>query len=410
MQNLAKLLILFFFSIIITIYVFEFGIYYFNKFITEKHQNILNKFDDRTPLEIIKDFRLKEIEIRPAFGIQTLKKISNKIKDQEKKILPLSGFSNMKIIGHNESGNYPILYNDRYGFNNPDYVWDFEVTDIALIGDSFAYASSVNSGQDIASIIRKNYSKSIINLGTSGSGPLSELAIITEYAKHKEPKIVLWLFYEGNDLGNLIRNEKNVILKKYLVNEYTQELIDSQEYIQIILESYFQSMLDKDALLKSNNNKNDLLSFLLKRLKFFSLRNYFLHLNIGQVFGLSTKVSEKSLKLLKKCIEEANIRTSEWGGKMYFVYLPEYNRYKGFRNHEKYGRRKKILDIIKFLKIPIIDIHIEVFNNIEDKLSLFPFRYNGHYNAKGYRLIGETIGERLKEDRIIPLKLNNDLK
>ena len=95
---------------------------------------------------------------------------------------------------------------------------------------------------------------------------------------------------------------------------------------------------------------------------------------------------------------------------MYFVYLPEYNRYKKFRNHEKYGRRKQILDIIKFLKIPIIDIHIEVFNNIEDKLSLFPFRYNGHYNAKGYRLVAETIVERLKDDRVIPLEFNNDLK
>ena len=93
MQNLAKLLILFFFSIIITIYVFEFGIYYFNKFITEKHQNILNKFENRTALEIIKDFRSKGIKIRPAFGISTLKKVSNRIKDQEKKILPLSGFS-----------------------------------------------------------------------------------------------------------------------------------------------------------------------------------------------------------------------------------------------------------------------------------------------------------------------------
>ena len=56
-----------------------------------------------------------------------------------------------------EGDEFSIYKSDRLGFNNPDHVWNFAATDIALIGDSFAYASSVNSGQDIASIIRNNY-------------------------------------------------------------------------------------------------------------------------------------------------------------------------------------------------------------------------------------------------------------
>ena len=55
-------------------------------------------------------------------------------------------------------------------------------------------------------------------------------------------------------------------------------------------------------------------------------------------------------------------------------------------------------------QIAVIDIQREVFDPHLDPLSLFPFRVTGHYNAEGYRLVAEAIGERLEADGYVPIK------
>ena len=93
---------------------------------------------------------------------------------------------------------------------------------------------------------------------------------------------------------------------------------------------------------------------------------------------------------------------SEWGGEMYFVYLPEFTRYSKSKEH---GNRDSVMQTATELDIPIIDIHREVFDPHPDPLSLFPFRIKGHYNAEGYRLVAEAIAKRLEADGYVPIKL-----
>ena len=73
----------------------------------------------------------------------------------------------------------------------------------------------------------------------------------------------------------------------------------------------------------------------------------------------------------------------------YFVYLPEYGRYK--LNNYKQRNYKKVKKILKKLNIPLIDIHKEVFENEENPLKLFPFELSGHYNVEGYQKVAEAI-------------------
>ena len=89
---------------------------------------------------------------------------------------------------------------------------------------------------------------------------------------------------------------------------------------------------------------------------------------------------------------------------MYFVYLAPFSRYStGIGDIN----REFVLDTVNELEIPIIDIHREVFNPHSDQLSLFPFRMGGHDNAEGYRLVAESISNRLKADGIIPSNSKN---
>jgi hypothetical protein len=42
-----------------------------------------------------------------------------------------------------------------------------------------------------------------------------------------------------------------------------------------------------------------------------------------------------------------------------------------------------VVEVVKGLNIPVIDIHQEVFADHPDPLPLFSFRIFGHYNKKG---------------------------
>ena len=74
--------------------------------------------------------------------------------------------------------------------------------------------------------------------------------------------------------------------------------------------------------------------------------------------------------------------------KFYFVYLPEYSRYKDNYDNTNYHEVKKI---VKQLQIPFIDIHTEVFEKEENPLNLFPFKLSGHLNVDGYKKVSEKI-------------------
>ena len=94
---------------------------------------------------------------------------------------------------------------------------------------------------------------------------------------------------------------------------------------------------------------------------------------------------------------------SGWGGKMYFIYLPAFYRYSRGIEHIN---REFVLHTVSELEIPIIDIHKEVFVPHSDPRSLYSF-FGGHYNDEGYRLVAESISNRLKADGIIPLNSKN---
>ena len=88
------------------------------------------------------------------------------------------------------------------------------------------------------------------------------------------------------------------------------------------------------------------------------------------------------------------------GAKFYFVYLTEHDRYfyKDFDNN--LHDYKKVIQFIKELNIPIIDIHKEIFQDHKDPLSLFSFRMKGfgrHYNELGYKLVARAIFNKISE-------------
>ena len=105
--------------------------------------------------------------------------------------------------------------------------------------------------------------------------------------------------------------------------------------------------------------------------------------------------------VFENVLSKAKQTVSQWNGKVYFVYLPDWNRYSSDTEHPN---RNFVIKAVQKLNIPIIDIHTEVFEPHLDPLSLFPFRSYNHYNAEGYKLVAEAIERRLVSDGYILIK------
>ena len=96
------------------------------------------------------------------------------------------------------------------------------------------------------------------------------------------------------------------------------------------------------------------------------------------------------MKELSKILKMSNQLARNKNAKLYFVYLPEYFRYKLDYNY-KNKDYNKIKEIVNKLDISFIDIHKEVFDKENNPLDLFPFGFFGHYNEEGYKKVANTI-------------------
>jgi lysophospholipase L1-like esterase len=126
----------------------------------------------------------------------------------------------------NEAGKYVIYESDEHGFHNPKGIWGTNSLDIVALGDSFTQGSCVASDENFVSVIREHYPKTL-NLGMSGQGPLNTLATLKDYVQALKPNVVLWFFFEGNDVADLFYERQSPLLMRYL-DGFSQRLGERQ--------------------------------------------------------------------------------------------------------------------------------------------------------------------------------------
>ena len=253
-----------------------------------------------------------------------------------------------------------------------------------MVGDSFAQGSCVQPGEDMASQIRSLTNLPAISLGMAANGPLIELATLKEYIVKKNPQIVLWLYFERNDLDDLKIEKSNKILLNYLKNNFSQNLISKQFMIdKKLLEQIEYSeriLLNPDYLKKKHTEK--FLSF--KKIVRLQIIRDKMALDRGLDFGIDP--------LFKTIMLNAKDFISKFDGQLYFIYLPDKERYTNQNlNEDVYLKKMQVLKLINDINIPIIDIHKKFFTKQNDPLQYFAHRIYGHYSPKGYNEISKVI-------------------
>ena len=95
---------------------------------------------------------------------------------------------------------YDVLVRwDQNGFRNAS---DMTRAEVVVIGDSFVEAALVPFEQIASSVLASELELPVMNLGNGGYGLQEELAVLERFGLPARPKVVVWMFYEGNDLRN----------------------------------------------------------------------------------------------------------------------------------------------------------------------------------------------------------------
>jgi hypothetical protein len=99
-----------------------------------------------------------------------------------------------------------VRYDSR-GFRNP---LEIDAASVVVIGDSFVEAGLVEEPALVSTRLAARFGVTVANLGQGGYGPQQELVVLRRYGVRLRPKVVLWFFFEGNDLLDVKRYERSL--------------------------------------------------------------------------------------------------------------------------------------------------------------------------------------------------------
>jgi hypothetical protein len=371
------------------------------------------EFDARSERQVVQDLVSQGLDAIPSIFPQAFLQeqpdgtIRSPLSVDGSELFPLAAIANRLVVLCNETGRFVTFRSDQHGFNNPSRLWANAPVDAVVVGDSFVHGYCVEN--NVVTFIREQY-PTTLNLGIEGNGPLVILATIKEYARLVKPKRVLWLHYEGNDLKDLNAERESPLLRRYLTKAFSQNLATRQAQIDRALTDYLQTISGKSGLSIKLEELSDLFRHpgqLSKKagsiMKLVRTRQ-----RLGLVYGRKDETQAATAvagavrdhdrsrtALLYDVLVEAKRSVGEWGGKLYFVYLPTWDRYGSMILTRE---RDDVLSTAHRAGLPVVDIH-STFTRQQDPLSLFPFRLPGHYTEEGNRLVAEEILQAITRAR-----------
>jgi hypothetical protein len=355
--------------------------------------------DPRNGLEVVADLRANGVDaVRTVLpSLQLLFQEHGGAgtgKATTAQIFALGGVSNALTVLCNESGQYVTYESDEHGFRNAKRLWQAGHLDIVALGDSFTQGYCAPAGKYFVDLIRHQY-PATLNLGMTGDGPLLMLATLKEYVPPLRPKLVLWFYFEGNDLLDLRDERRSALLMRYLEDRFRQELPHRQGEVDRVFREFMkrEEAWEKELRQASVRNRRGIIG---RAIDFVALPR--VRARLGLLVGRSKQESElasalNDVELFRQILLRAKATVGSWGGTLDFVYLPDGARFMpryAFDRRLAKRQHDTILKIATDLGIPVIDV-LPTFEAQREPLSLFPFRGPGHYAEDGHRLVAEEV-------------------
>ena len=295
--------------------------------------------------------------------------------------LPLGSAPNVLTFYCAEDEGFISYKTDRFGFRNANYLWKSKMHDIVIIGDSFSESACVETSlQEYFDPSRK-----IVSLGKGGNGPLTSLAVMTEYLEVYSPRVIYHLIVRNDYTRpknhgleiDLEREWNDIQLQKYLKNpEFNIGYFSS---LDLSLLKKFAIDYSQQVVNKKNLDKNSLIMRMANIFSFSFMRVQARLLidKLSEGENTKTRLIEKYklLKVYKAMVAKTNQKNTQ----IRFVILPTKSHCTSDKAHEY------ITDIFKAAEMNPLDLTFELCNS-----ELFALQGN-HFNSDGYKKLAEMI-------------------
>jgi len=354
---------------------------------------VASGFDKRQVAPYLRDLRQQSVPdaVAAMFPTDFLKRDGNNVVHAivdagGRPVQPLSGIPDRITVQCIEDGRDVLGWvrekHDRYGFNNPDSVWQQSRADIVFVGDSFTHSECVPRERGLVAATRNRFPLTV-NLSASGNGPLSELGALTEYGVALRPKIAVWVFYE-NDVVDLGLEMSSPLLRGYLTPGYTQNLVGRRDEIRGLLEAFHERQFS-EALAKWD--EGGLHRFTTLAADLALLRHLRRRIDLPLTHEADQE-KQPSFDDLATVLGAASERVAGWGGKLIFVYLPSYDGL--IRRHRaSLEIQTRVLDVARRLGLTAIDVS-DVFARQPSPSILWQCE-RCHYTGAGFAIAGAEI-------------------
>lgn len=122
---------------------------------------------------------------------------------------------------------------DANGFRNPDGL---DKADIVFLGDSYTEAAQVEAADTFAARVGEKLGRTVANLGRGAYGPQQERIVLERHAASYEPEVVVWQFFDGNDLVDAEQYARwraggdsvpVPVMKRYLDNSFFRPWVEA---------------------------------------------------------------------------------------------------------------------------------------------------------------------------------------
>ena len=306
---------------------------------------------------------------------------------------------------------------------------DSETLRIAILGDSFAEARSINLENTFWFLMQKklnnceniNKNVEVINFGVTEYGTAQQFLILDSKVWKYDPDIILLAFFSGNDISD---NFKKLSRKKYrpffrlkgdkliLDNSFRESepykilssfygrvflnLSDYSRIAQIFREVYVKNYFKKQRRKENVQNENKTLED---------------GLNISGPFNPQSKDWIEAWNITEKLIVAINSKVTKKNKKFILVTLSAPFQVHPNKNHrEKFMKKNLIKDIFypekRLLKLGI-ENNFEVINlamdlqryAIKSKEFIHGFKNTkmgeGHWNEKGHSISSELLSNKV---------------
>ena len=290
-----------------------------------------------------------------------------------------------------------IFISDRFGFRNPDSVWDNPKIRFAAVGDSFTFGAESTEANSIVGRLRA-LEPSTVNVARGGNGPVSELATIREYLAGHSPDVVIWFYYKNDMEQDIYRDLRDPILARYMDPGFSQNLASRKaEYAEAYRAAYIAKVRDErepEETVQTAAPDDRWIDWLqfgqganpLNNLSFLTLRRTRTSLRLIKGGGDWPDPLEETMGTI---LGQAKNSVAEWGGELLFVYLPGWEEIVD-NDRTKFDFRNAALGAAHSAQIPVLDL-FDVFDAHPDPKSLWPNRKPGHYGQQGNALASDMV-------------------